>query len=540
MQLVLSFSTLLASLLVALSLANDAAARPLKRNAGMVTLPMKRISQARNDVHPQLLLQQHINRGAKRLARMAGRAGPTDLEMRDKLHKRMYLLPGSRKPEKRFNRQGMKPISAAVTNNAKVETLASSTDGGQGISLSGLLSALGLTGAGSQDAAKQRQKGNGAAGTATASAAGASASNSTSGGISQVDINDAANGGLTPANNPTANNSIGLQIEANDVGYIATVQMGTPPADFKLLMDSGSADLWVGGENCQSESGGGCGNHTFLGNTSSSSFVDSGQPFEVTYGSGDVKGTIINDNLNVAGLNLQNHTFGVATQESVDFSADTTTFDGLMGLAQSTLSEQKVLTPVESLAKAGSISSAITSFKLGRVADNNNDGEVTFGGLDETKFDKTTLTTIDNVSQTGFWEGAMNAVSVNGKDLGLKGRTAILDTGTTLIIAPQADADAVHAAIPGSKPDGQGGYTIPCTTTASVALNFGNTNFAIDPRDLLFSAVDPNNPTGDCVSGISAGQVGGANEWLCGDVFLKNAYFSTDVNNNKISLAKLV
>ena len=45
---------------------------------------------------------------------------------------------------------------------------------------------------------------------------------------------------------------------AKDVGYIATIQMGTPPRDFKLLMDSGSADLWVGSENCQSEGGGGC------------------------------------------------------------------------------------------------------------------------------------------------------------------------------------------------------------------------------------------------------------------------------------------
>lgn len=42
------------------------------------------------------------------------------------------------------------------------------------------------------------------------------------------------------------------------MGYIATVQMGTPPRDFKLLMDSGSADLWVGAEQCQSEDGGDC------------------------------------------------------------------------------------------------------------------------------------------------------------------------------------------------------------------------------------------------------------------------------------------
>ena len=39
-----------------------------------------------------------------------------------------------------------------------------------------------------------------------------------------------------------------------DVGQ---VQLGTPPRNFEILMDSGSADLWVGSENCQSLAGGG-------------------------------------------------------------------------------------------------------------------------------------------------------------------------------------------------------------------------------------------------------------------------------------------
>lgn len=206
-------------------------------------------------------------------------------------------------------------------------------------------------------------------------------------GFSEVDLTAALNGGLTEADDPTASDSLGLDIEANDVGYIATVQIGTPGQDFKLLMDSGSADLWVGSENCVAETGGGdCGNHTFLGTQSSSSFVDTGKQFEVTYGSGHVSGDIVTDDLSFAGLSLNTHTFGVANTESVDFSSDSTTFDGLMGLAQSTLSNQGVLTPVESLAKAGSISAAITSFKLGRISDGNNDGEVTFGGLDTVSF----------------------------------------------------------------------------------------------------------------------------------------------------------
>jgi Eukaryotic aspartyl protease len=79
----------------------------------------------------------------------------------------------------------------------------------------------------------------------------------TSDGIS-VDVQAAEANTLTKANTPTTGNSLGLDIQADDVTYIATVQMGTPPRDFKLLMDSGSADLWVGAEGCKSLAGGDC------------------------------------------------------------------------------------------------------------------------------------------------------------------------------------------------------------------------------------------------------------------------------------------
>lgn len=39
---------------------------------------------------------------------------------------------------------------------------------------------------------------------------------------------------------------------------IGTVKIGTPARDFHLLMDSGSADLWVGGEGCTSPDDGDC------------------------------------------------------------------------------------------------------------------------------------------------------------------------------------------------------------------------------------------------------------------------------------------
>lgn len=160
-----------------------------------------------------------------------------------------------------------------------------------------------------------------------------------------------------------------------------------------------------------------------------------------------MSGTIVTDDVILAGLPLPAHTFGASNVESDDvswplsllsccgltdnvsqFGGKDAITDGLMGLAQGTLSNQGVLTPVEALAKAGGIKASITSFKISRLADQKNDGEVTIGGLDETKFDPATLATLPNVNKAGFWEGAMDAVTVDGKDTGLAGRTAILDT----------------------------------------------------------------------------------------------------------------
>lgn len=176
------------------------------------------------------------------------------------------------------------------------------------------------------------------------------------------------------------------------------------------------------------------------------------------------------------------------------------------------MSQEKVLTPVEALAANKLIQSPIASFKIPRLADQLNDGEVTFGGLDATKFVANTLVTIPNANTQGFWEGAMDAITVNGTSTGLTGRTAILDTGTTLILVPPSDAQQVMQSLGGACDTQQ--CTIPCTTQASLALSFGNASFAIDPRDLAVLPIDPNDPTGSCTAGIQPQMIGTATEWL--------------------------
>ncbi|KAF8274739.1 aspartic peptidase domain-containing protein [Lactarius quietus] len=373
----------------------------------------------RQDLHPQMLLQQHINRSHRRLARMTGREEPSVEVLMERL-----LTSGW--PRWCYQRETRK--SGAGTSCAILLLFHLLFDS--------LL---------------------------------ASRTKSTSNGFSIIDLDAVANDSVTPGNSSTAPNSLSLAIDGNDVGYTAIVQIGTPPRNFSILMDSGSADFWVGGDGCLSSTtkGADCGNHLFLGEQSSTSFVDTKQPFQVAY-----------DDVGIAGLQLNNHSFGIALTETDDFT--NASFDGLMGVAQSILSEQGVPTPVQSLADNGLIQEAITSFKISRLSDQLNDGEVTFGAVDQTKFDPTTLITLSNVNKLGFWEAAMDAATVNGKDLGFKNRTAILDTG---------------------------GFTVPCTTNASLALTFGGRAFTIDPKDITFVPVNANDLNGDCVSGISSGQV---------------------------------
>lgn len=458
-------SSFLATLLIVLS---PVEALPVKRSAGMVTLPLKRVQPPSHDLHPRILLQQHINRSYRRFARMTGRAEPSDAELRSNIEERMNLLLTN------------------VTNMGYSHKV-----------------------------------------------------NVPSGTHAVNQTNQAVNL-VTRADTTPTNNSLGLDIVASDLGYFATIQIGTPPRDYNILMDSGSADFWVGGESCQSpDTSSGCGEHISLGPDSSSSFVDLGTHFQTTYETRDssVGGDIVTDNVVIAGLSLPGHQFGVAKTKTVPFSSSNTSYDGVMGLGRSILSTQSTPTPVEALASNHLIKEAITSYKISRLADNANDGEITFGGMDDTKYDPNTLVTVDNVNTQGYWEASMDSIFVNGADLGLQGRTAILDTGASFLLLPPQDVIAVHQLIDGAQTNASGTFTIPCNTTASVAFSFGGTQFTIDPRDLVI-AEDTDSQT--CRSSIIEHQFGNSTEWLVGDVFLKNVYLSTNGYMNQISLAKLL
>ncbi|KAJ7183528.1 aspartic peptidase A1 [Mycena filopes] len=340
---------------------------------------------------------------------------------------------------------------------------------------------------------------------------------------------------VEPANNPRAldlaHDSEQLNDEPDDMLFVATVSVGTPSRPFQIIMDSGSGDFWVKSDKCTSN-GDSCGNPLSLSEDSSSTFVNIHKPWSVTYGTGAAAGDIIRDTVVLAGMTLENHTFGVANTISSKFSDDKTA-DGLMGLSPKAGSDQRTPTPVQSLVQARYISSAITSYRLPRTGDGIINGEITFGAVDETKLDTNTLVKL-NITSRSSWSVKLDSISVNGVEVNVKSKVGLMDTGTTLLLASALDAQALHAHIPNAVLNSKGTqWLVPCNTNASVALTFGGKEFTIDPRDLTFSS--GGRTSGQCQSGIG---VYNHTTMIFGGTFLKSVYLSTNEDDGTVTLAK--
>ncbi|XP_074208112.1 renin isoform X2 [Camelus bactrianus] len=114
-----------------------------------------------------------------------------------------------------------------------------------------------------------------------------------------------------------------------DTQYYGEVGIGTPPQTFKVIFDTGSANLWVPSTKC-SPLYTACEIHSLYDSSESSSYVENGTEFTIHYGSGKVKGFLSQDVVTVGGITVT-QTFGEVTElPLVPFML--AKFDGVLGM----------------------------------------------------------------------------------------------------------------------------------------------------------------------------------------------------------------
>src|SRR5271170_3285904 len=121
----------------------------------------------------------------------------------------------------------------------------------------------------------------------------------------------------------------------------ATISLGTPPQSFKVVLDTGSSNLWVPSSQCTSIA---CFLHAKYDSSASSTFKQNGSDFEIRYGSGSLSVFVSSDTLDFAGMTIKNQLFAEATEEpGLAFAFGR--FDGILGMGYDTISVNHITPP---------------------------------------------------------------------------------------------------------------------------------------------------------------------------------------------------
>jgi len=312
--------------------------------------------------------------------------------------------------------------------------------------------------------------------------------------------------------------------------YFSEISVGTPPQDFKVVLDTGSSNLWVPSSECGSIA---CYLHQKYDHDSSSTYKKNGSEFAIQYGSGALSGYVSEDTVVIGDLKIKNQLFAEATSEpGLAFAFGR--FDGILGLGYDTISVNKIPPPFYNMIDQGLLDEPVFAFYLSDTADGGDDSEAIFGGINKAHY--TGDITYIPLRRKAYWEVDLDAITFGDSSAELDSTGVILDTGTSLIALPSTLAELLNKEI-GAKKSFNGQYTVECDKRDSLpdmTFTLTGTNFTIGPYDYILEV------QGSCISAFMgmdfpapAGPLA-----ILGDAFLRRWYSVYDLKKNAVGLAK--
>ncbi|KAI6029612.1 aspartic peptidase domain-containing protein [Pisolithus microcarpus] len=172
--------------------------------------------------------------------------------------------------------------------------------------------------------------------------------------------------------------------------------------------------------------------------------------------------------------------------------------------------------------------------------------ELMIGAADTGMYNQSSMVFM-SVSLQAYWQIPMDGLTRpglnNSGEVVIANKTsyaqAIIDTGTTLIITSDANAQKYYAGVPGAEVVsslGSGVWSVPCDSIGSIlpTISFGGRAFTVSSSTFNLGKVSDNST--NCVAGLAGG---GSDYWVIGDVFLQNVYTVFDVGNSRVGFAEL-
>ncbi|OTB11897.1 hypothetical protein K445DRAFT_77389 [Daldinia sp. EC12] len=329
----------------------------------------------------------------------------------------------------------------------------------------------------------------------------------------------------------------------SDVAYYASLDIGTPPQQVFVQLDTGSFELWVN-PDCSDLAGSAdvrfCQAVGHYDSSSSSTATQLAGSKTLRYGIGTAKIQYFSDDIGLTGTDakLKGVQFGVATETDDEFA-------GILGIGHGINVTTRYKNFVDELADQGVTDTKAFSLALGGKEEQ--EGVIIFGGIDTGKFTGTLKTlpilpaaeSPDGVPRYWVNMSSLSLTPPSGakKDYVNETMAVFLDSGATLTLLPTDLANSIAADFGAEATDANGLYPVDCSLNDLP----GTLDFAFDgvtikvPYNEVVREVR-NAFFTQCYLGIMASD----DFVLLGDTMLRSAYAVFDQTNNAIHMAQYV
>ena len=265
----------------------------------------------------------------------------------------------------------------------------------------------------------------------------------------------------------------------------SVISLGTPPQEFNVALDTGSSNLWVPSLGCTSTVCLGLGRYD---SSVSLTYKKNGTEFTTQDNSSTINGYVSQDTFSIGEIVVEQQDFAEITSGLA--SSD---IDGVLGLAYSTISVDKVVPPFYNMIAQGLLDLPVFSIYLSLALDGAG-SEVVFGGVDEAHYTGS-LANIP-VRQQTYWQVILDSLTLGDDTLETDNTGAVFDIATPFIVLPTSVAEVLNEGI-GATQGQDGQNVIDCAKKAglpNLSFSLGGGSFAIGPDDYI------SDVSGSCVS----------------------------------------